>query len=296
MATPPFRRSARHAATLGATAVALCFACSGATAAQERPSAGAVLFGAAGCATCHTDTPHKGPLLGGGRALKTPFGVFYTPNISSDRTHGIGGWSEADFIRALREGISPSGAHYFPVFPYTSFTNMTDADLKAIRTYILSLPPSDRANRPHDVGFPFDLRFLQVFWRLLFFTEGPYRPDASKSATWNRGAYLVTAVAHCVECHTPRNFLGGLETSRRFAGASKRNGPEGVATPNITPGGEVSKWSKAQIAEYLATGEDPDGDYAGSLMADVIEKGTSLLSDADRLAIAEYVKSLKPIR
>ncbi len=257
---------------------------------------GAMLFAVGGCSNCHTDTKQKGKKLAGGHALKTPFGTFYSPNISPDKTHGIGGWSDDDFIQALRKGKGPDGRHFFPVFPYTSFTNMTDEDLKAIKAYIFTLPAVAQPNKPHDVGFPFNIRFAQYFWKLLFFTEGPFRPDPSKSPEWNRGAYLATAVAHCAECHTPRNFMGGLDRNRWMAGTEKGKGPEGLAIPNITPDRKsgIGTWSLDQIAEYLGSGALPDGDFAGSLMAEVIADGTDKLSESDRRAIAVYIKSIPP--
>lgn len=259
---------------------------------------GAYLFALAGCSGCHTDTKNKGPLLAGGAPIKTPFGTFYAPNITAHPIYGIGKWSEADFLRAMRDGVAPRGRQLFPVFPYTSFTNMTDADIKALRAYIFSLPPVAKPSHAEDVAFPFSVRFLQVFWKMLFFERGPFRPDPSKSAAWNRGAYLALAVLHCGECHTPRNMLGGLERSRWFAGTSAADGPEGNAVPNITPDPEtgIGKWSRSDISTYLEIGMDPDGDVAGSLMADVIERSTSKLTSEDRAAIVTYLKSLPPIR
>jgi len=259
---------------------------------------GKVLFSAGGCANCHTDVKNKGTPLAGRRPMKTPFGTFYSPNITPDPAHGIGKWTDAQFVRAMREGIAPDGSHYYPVFPYTSFTFMTDADIKAIRAYIFTLPSVAQANRPHEVGFPFSQRFLQFFWKMLFFEEGPYKPAPGRSAEWNRGAYLARAVAHCAECHTPRNRLGGLDNSISFTGVTAQNGPEGEAVPNIRSdtGRGVSRWSKDQIATYLGSGETPEGDFAGSLMFEVIDKGTSELSDEDRAAIATYLKALPPIR
>ena len=259
---------------------------------------GAYLFALAGCSGCHTDTKNKGPMLAGGAPIKTPFGTFYGPNITPDPTYGIGRWSGADFIRALRDGVGLHGRQLFPVFPYTSFTDMTDADMTALRAYIFTLPPVAKPSHPEDVAFPFSLRFLQVFWKMLFFERGPFRPDPAKSAEWNRGAYLALGVLHCGECHTPRNMLGGLERSRWFAGASAADGPEGNAVPNITPDPEtgIGKWSRDDISNYLETGMDPDGDVAGSLMADVIERSTGKLTSQDRAAIATYLKSLPPIR
>ena len=265
--------------------------------AADAAARGAYLFALGGCAGCHTDSKNKGPLLAGGEPLKTPFGTFYGPNITPDPTYGIGKWSDADFVRALRDGVGPGGSHFFPVFPYTSFTEMTDDDIKALRAYIFTLPPVARPSRPHDVGFPFNLRVLQLFWKMLFFDRGPFRPDASKSPAWNRGAYLSLGVVHCGECHTPRNLLGGLDRGHWFAGATAANGPEGNAVPNITPDPEtgIGKWSSDEIATYLETGMDPDGDVAGSLMADVIERSTGKLTSEDRAAIVTYLKSVPPI-
>jgi mono/diheme cytochrome c family protein len=277
---------------------ALCTWCAPSLAADEAAVArGKVLFSAGGCANCHTDSKNKGALLAGRRTLKTPFGTFYAPNITPDPTHGIGKWTDAQFVRAMREGKAPDGSHYFPVFPYTSFTFMTDADMRAIKAYIFTLPPVAQPNRAHDVGFPFSLRFLQFFWKLLFFEEGPYQAVPSRTPEWNRGAYLARAVAHCAECHTPRNFLGGLDKSRWFMGAAAENGPEGEAVPNIRSDGTrgIGKWSREQIATYLGSGETPSGDFAGSLMYDVIDEGTSELSEEDRAAIATYLKDLPPI-
>jgi len=174
---------------------------------------------------------------------------------------------------------------------------MTDADMTALKAYIFTLPPVARPNRPHDVGFPFNVRLGQIFWKWLFFDRGPYKPDSKKSAQWNRGAYLSRAVAHCGECHTPRNILGGLDQSRWFMGAEEGEGPEGEAVPSIRSdqADGIQEWTREHIETYLESGEDPEGDYAGSLMFDVVDKGTDQLSGADRAAIAIYLKSLPPL-
>ena len=255
---------------------------------------GAYIFAAADCAGCHTDVKNHGQPLGGGRALATPFGTFYGPNISPDRTNGIGGWSEEQFHRALREGIAPGRTHLFPVFPFTSFTGMSDQDIADLYAYLKTQSPAPQPNKPHDVGPPFGWRFTLVFWRLLFFEEGPLKPDPAHDATWNRGNYLANAVTHCGECHTPRNFLGALKTSQAYAG--NPDGPDGQKAPNITPDPEkgIGKWSLEDIETLLSTGQKPDFDYVGSGMGEVI-KGTSTLTDADRHAIAVYLKSLRPV-
>ncbi|MGB0575824.1 MAG: c-type cytochrome [Alphaproteobacteria bacterium] len=280
-----------------ATFVAL-FLVSFTTSAQERSiSKGEVLFFASGCGNCHTDVKNKGPFLAGGRKFKTPFGTFYSPNITRDKKHGIGAWSDADFIKAVRKGRAPDGSHYFPVFPYPAYTFMTDADLIAIKNYIFTLPALSQPNKPHGVSFPFNIRFGQFFWKWLYFSEGPYKTDPAKSKEWNRGAYLSRAVVHCGECHTPRTILGGIKKDYWYAGTAEGEGPEGQGAPNITPHIEkgIGKWSLGELVNYLESGEDPTGDYAGSLMAEVIENGTGKLSAADRKAIAVYLKSLKPL-
>jgi mono/diheme cytochrome c family protein len=256
---------------------------------------GEVLFKAADCASCHTDVKGGGQPLAGGRPLTTPFGLFYGPNITPDKTYGIGGWSEAQFRRALREGIDDGGHYLFPVFPFASFTGMSDADIADLYAYLQSLPPVAQPNKPHEVQPPFGWRFLLVFWRMLFFTEGPLQPVAGEGSEWNRGRYLAEAVVHCEECHTPRNFLGALKRSQAFSGNPQ--GPDGMKVPNVTPDAEtgIGKWSLEDITTLLKTGQTPDFDFVGSGMSDV-EKGTAALSDADRHAIAVYLKSLPPIR
>jgi mono/diheme cytochrome c family protein len=256
---------------------------------------GQYLFNAAGCRNCHTDDKKKGPLLAGGGALKTPFGTFYGPNITPHRGTGIGGWSDADFIRAMREGIAPDGRHYYPAFPYTSFTRMTDADLRDLKAYIFSLPPVARRNRSHDLSFPYGIRAGLWFWKKLYLEKGPHKQRADRSLQWNRGAYLVEALTHCGECHTPRGTLGALDRGLWLAGT--KDGPEGEPVPNITPDPKtgIGGWKTDEIIDALETGSLPDGDEFGSLMADVVEHGTSKLTAADRRAIAVYLKSLKPV-
>ncbi|HZS85036.1 MAG TPA: cytochrome c [Stellaceae bacterium] len=255
---------------------------------------GQYIFEVADCAGCHTDVKNKGKPLAGGRALPTPFGTFFTPNITPDKEHGIGGWSLADFKRALRQGISPSGFYYYPAFPYPSFTGMSDGDIADLYAYLMAQPPVAAPSKPHDLKFPFSFRFTLLGWRLLYFSEGPLRPVAGKDAAWNRGDYLVNAVAHCGECHTPRNFLGGLQQSRAFSGNPQ--GPDGQKAPNITPDPQtgIGKWSDDDIATLLKDGLTPAGDVVGSGMAEVV-KGTGKLSEGDLHALIVYLKSLPPI-
>jgi mono/diheme cytochrome c family protein len=271
-----------------------------AAAADPAPDAAAVqrgeyVFTAAGCTSCHTDEKHKGAFLAGGVALATPFGTFYGPNITPDPTYGIGGWSETDFIRAVREGKSPRG-ELFPVFPFTSFTKMSDADVKDLWAYMRSVPPVAAPSKPHDVAFPFSLRFGQMFWKLLFFTPGRFQPDPGKPADVNRGAYVAQALSHCGECHTPRNLLGGLQGGMTYAGSAR--GPDGHAVPNITSDGEtgIGKWSTGDVADVLKSGMTPDGDFVGGAMAEEVRNTTSKLVEPDLRAVVAYLRALPPIR
>ena len=256
---------------------------------------GEYLFNAGGCFGCHTDVKNSGAPLAGGRALGTPFGTFYGPNITPDMQYGLGRWSEADFKRAMRHGERPDGANLFPVFPYTSFTNITDADLKDLWAYLRTITPVAKPNREHAVSFPFNVRAGMTGWKWINFTPGPFRPDPARSAEVNRGAYLVQALAHCAECHTPRNIMGGLERSKAFSGTP--DGPEGERVPNITPHPEsgIGKWSAGDLTDLLKQGMTPDGDFVGGSMAEVVRSTTSKLNDEDLRAVAAYLKALPPI-
>lgn len=265
---------------------------------QQAPSAeqrGKAVFHAAGGCSCHTDVKNKGPFMAGGRPIATPFGQVYATNITPDTETGIGSWSEADFIQAMTQGMGPDGKHYFPVFPYTSFTRMTQQDLLDLKAYLFSIPPVRQANRPHALRFPFGWRVGLMGWKWLYFQPGPFEPDATQSAEWNRGAYLVTAQAHCGECHTPRNLMGGLKTSMQYAGAA--DGPEGELAPNITPDAAtgIGDWTVEDIVWHLQTGLKPDGDDTQGLMSEMIEQGFQHVPEADLRAIAVYLRSLPPI-
>jgi len=229
--------------------------------------------------------------LGGGLAIRSPFGTFYAPNISPDPADGIGRWSEAEFAHAVMRGVSPAGYHYFPAFPYTSYQHAKREDIRDLFAYLKTLEPLSGKTSDHDVPFPFNIRRNIGIWKLVFMDNKPYTPDPTRSAKWNRGAYLVGSLAHCAECHSPRNFLGGIIAAQRFAGGPN---PEGEGwVPNITQHG-LGDWSEKDIAYFLETGEMPDGDTAGGSMARVI-KNTSKLSSEDRASMAEYLKSLPPV-
>jgi mono/diheme cytochrome c family protein len=260
--------------------------------AAPNPANGLIIFNAGGCASCHAvpDQPDR-LRLGGGLAIPSPFGTFYAPNISPDPVDGIGRWSEADFISAVTRGVSPDGAHYFPAFPYTSYAHAKVEDIRDLFAYLKTLTAVSGKVRDHDVPFPFNIRRNVGIWKLLFMDGKPFAPDPARSARWNRGAYLVNGLGHCAECHSPRNFLGGIVAAQRFAGGPN---PEGEGwVPNITQKG-IGEWSEKDIAGFLETGEMPDGDSAGGPMVRVI-KNTSQLSGEDRADIADYIKSLPPV-
>ena len=252
---------------------------------------GQMVFNAGGCSACHAAAGLDRTMLGGGLAIPSPFGTFYAPNISPDANDGIGGWSEADFVTALKRGTSPAGTHFFPAFPYGSYQRVGIEDIRDLFAYIKTLPPVPGRIRDHDLSFPFNVRRLVGGWKFLFLDRQPLSPDAARSAEWNRSAYLVNGLGHCAECHSPRNFLGGIVASQRFAGGPN---PEGEGwVPNITQKG-LRSWSEKDVASFLATGELPDGDSAGGSMVRVI-KNISQLGDNDRAAMAVYIKSLPPV-
>ena len=256
------------------------------------PANGLTVFNAAGCSSCHAvpGQPDR-TRLGGGLAIPSPFGTFHVPNISPDPVDGIGRWSEADFVSAVTRGTSPARTHYFPAFPYTSYQHAKLEDVRDLFAWLKTLAPVAGKVRDHEVAFPFNIRRDLGIWKLLFMDGKPFTPDAARSAQWNRGAYLVNALGHCAECHSPRNLLGGIIAAQRFAGGPN---PEGEGwVPNITQRG-LGDWSEKDIAYFLETGQMPDGDSAGGPMARVI-RNTSQLNPEDRAAMADYLKSLTPV-
>jgi mono/diheme cytochrome c family protein len=256
---------------------------------------GAYLVRAGGCVSCHTDEKGGGAPFSGGVALKTPFGVFYSPNITPDAQTGVGGWSDRQFLDALKHGRRPDGAAYYPAFPYTTYARMTDADALAIKAYLDSLPPVMKRDRPHELRFPFGWRWTVSLWQALFFEPGEFRENPARSAEWNRGAYLVEALAHCGECHTPRNALGALDRDLWLAGTP--DGPEGEVAPNITPDPKtgIGSWSEADIVTLLKEGVTPEYDNVQGTMAKAVRDGLSHLTDADLQTIAVYLKSVPPV-
>ena len=253
---------------------------------------GREMFYAGGCAACHAIPGEEDRTkLGGGLGLKSPFGTFYAPNISPDRTDGIGRWSEADFVTALWDGTSPDGRHYFPAFPYTSYQRIKLDDVRDLFAHLKTLPQVQGRVRDHDVPFPFNVRRAVGAWKFLYLDGKPFEPDPSKSEQWNRGAYLVNGPSHCAECHSPRDALGGIVKGQRFAGGPNMEGDGWI--PNITQK-DLSGYSEKDIAYLLKTGDTPDGDSVGGAMVAVI-RNTSQVSDEDRNAMAVYIKSLPPV-
>ncbi len=252
---------------------------------------GKTVFDAGGCSSCHAIPKEDRTLLGGGMALPSPFGTFYVPNISPHPTNGIGKWTEAQFATAVLKGTSPAGEHYFPAFPYGSYHLAKIEDVRDLFAYIKTLPPLSGRSREHELPFPFNIRRNVGGWKLLFFSDKPFVPDPKQSAAWNRGSYLVNGLGHCAECHSPRNPLGGIVSSQRFAGGPN---PEGEGwVPNITQK-RLGSWREKDIAYFLETGETPDGDRTGGIMTRVI-KNMAQLSPEDRNAMAVYLKSLAAV-
>lgn len=250
-------------------------------------SRGETVYWAGGCASCHKAEGSENALaLPGGRRFVTPFGTFVAPNISPDPNHGIGFWTLPQFASALLEGTSPEGSHYYPAFPYGTYTRMSDQDVVDLWAFMRTLPAQDRARESHDLGFPFNIRLSLGGWKLLFL-NGDWVMAEAATPQLERGRYLVEALGHCAECHTPRNVLGGLDRSRWMAGAPN---PSGKGTiPGIAPG--KLDWKEADIAYYLETGFTPDFDSSGGEMVEVI-KNMGRLSHEDRAAIAAYLKAL----
>lgn len=249
---------------------------------------GQYIFSAAGCITCHTvDEP-----LAGGRAIDNPFGTFYSPNITPDVETGIGDWTQEDLMRAIREGISPEGKHYYPAFPYPSYTMMERKDIIALYAYLMAQPAIPKKNLPHELGWAISNRSLIALWKQFWFNPGELQPDKNESPEWNRGQYIAMALGHCGECHTPRGALGGLQMDQHLAGT--REGQWGIRVPNITPDAEtgIGGWSQGNIETFLATGRKPDGSYTTSLMREVLEATCMRLTNYDNYGLALYLSSL----
>ena len=260
---------------------------------------GKYIFQVAGCGNCHTDPGKKGKSarpkgdpLAGGRPLKTPFGTFYTPNITTDKKFGIGAWKFEDFRRSMKEGKAPNNSPYYPAFPYTSYTGISENDLRDLWAYLTVQPSYARKNERHELQFPFNMRGLMHVWRTLFFDKRSMGyADSSQSAEWNRGAYLIRVLTHCGECHTRRNAMGAMDWNHELAGNSS---DPGGRIPDLTARNlnGIVTWSVDDIVEYLSSGMTPEGDFAGGDMAEVIDNSTATMTGADRKAVAVFLKSL----
>jgi len=273
----------------GPAAAGLFFLCCAAFAfGQGDAKRGEYLSKAAGCVGCHTETRKGADPYAGARALKTPFGTFYGPNITPHPQAGIGRWSYDDFVHAMREGVRPDGANLFPSFPYPSFTKISDEDLRDLWAYLRTLKPSAQPSREHELGLLFRSRAAVGAWKKLFFTPGPMKPDPAQSAPVNRGAYLVQALGHCGECHTPRSALGGPKSDLFLAGAKLA---DGAKASNLTPT-RLKRYSDAELKEILQSGLYPDGDVIGETMAEVVKNTTSQLTAQDVDATISYLRSL----
>ena len=262
---------------------------------QDLVAKGQYVFGAAGGCGCHTEP--NGPLNAGGRQYDGPYGTVYSSNITPDRQTGIGAWTDDQIITGIRLGRRPNGERLIPVHPYPVFNGMAEEDLRALVAYLRTVPPVNRQNQPKMITVPlFESVFLPT-WLAAFAPKETPPPIAPTSGV-ARGEYLVRAVSHCGECHTPRGVTQATDNSRFLAGNPK--GPDGDPAPNITPDKDTGlKWSDEQIADLLGSGNKPDGDVAGGLMGEVIQ-GTSAgykhLTKEDRLAIARYLKTIPAIR
>ncbi|MCQ2030849.1 c-type cytochrome [Stutzerimonas zhaodongensis] len=277
-----------HRSLLGA-ALAVC---AGAALAQPADQAllerGQYLTQTADCLACHVTD--GGKPYAGGLPVKMPFGTLYSTNITPDKETGIGNWSDDDFVEAMQQGVSPDGKHYYPAFPYTSYTLMPREDILAIKAYLFSLEPVNQPNKENDIGFPFNQRWGIALWNMLFLDDERFEPDPEQSEQWNRGAYLVEGPGHCGECHTPRNFMQAKKASEALGGATI----QGWAAWNITGDEQsgIGGWPDEALASYMATGVAPGYGVAGGPMAEVVNHSLRHLTPEDIQAIVVYLKSV----
>jgi mono/diheme cytochrome c family protein len=258
---------------------------------SDRVSRGRYLTDAADCQACHT--LEDGLPFAGGRAFKTQFGTLYSSNITPDRETGIGAWSAGDFLRAVHKGVRPDGTHLYPAFPYAAYTYLTDDDVQVIWAYLRSVPAVKNPIPANDLAFPFNQRWLMGIWSGLFNPDRRFAPNVRQSPEWNRGAYLAEGLAHCGDCHTPRNFLQALNNRRKFSGALTA----GWRAYNITghPITGVGTWSDEDLAQYLATGHATNHGTASGPMGEAVDLSLSKLIRSDIRALVTYVRSIPPI-
>ena len=253
---------------------------------------GEQVFWATGCASCHMAADATGEaelVLSGGQRFPSDFGTFIAPNISQDPEHGIGGWSLLDLANALTRGVSPQGTHYYPALPYASYAKMRMQDVADLHAFMQTLPADPLPSQPHELAFPFSLRQTIGLWKLLYL-HGNWAIPGSLTPTAERGRYIVEALAHCGECHTPRTALGGMDTARWLGGAPNPSGQGRI--PNITPA--KLGWTAPDIVQYLTTGFTPEYDSVGGHMVHVVEN-MARLPEADRQAVAEYLLAVPSV-
>jgi mono/diheme cytochrome c family protein len=291
----PFSRHWLAGARTILVGFALCSAFNMTQARAELPAApspemiakGKALTEAGDCGSCHTADPSK-PFAGGKR-IPTPFGDIYSANLTPDRNTGLGLWSDEDFLRAMRFGVRPDGANYYPAFPYPHFTKLIRDDIFAIRAYLGTLAPVSNTPPAAELRWPLNYRVLMRLWNFAFFRPGIFEPDQNKSAEWNRGGYLVEGLGHCGACHTPKNFLGAEKHNARFSGSQV----DGWFAPRLDGAerGGLKSWSADDIAEYLLSGRNGHS-HADGPMAEVVLNSTSHMSEADVRAMAVYLKEV----
>jgi mono/diheme cytochrome c family protein len=256
----------------------------------ETVKRGEYLAHAADCAACHTGADQK---LSGGRAFTTPFGTIHASNITPDKTQGVGDYTDEEWVSALQRGVGRGGKHLYPAMPYTNYTLMSREDALAIKAYILAQPSSAAVTPPNSLSFPFNIRFLMVFWNVLNNPNKRFAPDTAHDAAWNRGAYLAEALGHCQQCHTPRNFMQGLKSSQAYAGAIQ----QGWKAYNITSDAKsgIGDWSAADLATYLSSGHAAGHGAASGPMAEAVGYSLRYLTPEDASALAGYMKTIPAI-
>jgi mono/diheme cytochrome c family protein len=252
---------------------------------------GKYLTEAADCQACHTAT--GGKPFAGGRSFDTGFGILYSPNITSDKETGIGTWSDTDFIRAVHQGVAKDGSHLYPAFPYESYTALTDEDVKAIKAYLFSIPPVNARPPQNEMMFPANQRWLMAFWSAFYNPDKRFEPHTDRSPQWNRGAYLVEALAHCGDCHTPRNLGQALNNRRKFAGAVIDDWRAYNVTQDREAG--IGAWTDEQIADYLKTGHTVGRGSAGGPMAEAVDISLSKIAPSDIDAMVTYLRTIPAV-
>ena len=273
-----------------AAALLACGATAEAATDTHAVARGEYLTRLADCAACHVG---EGGALSGGRAFRTPFGTIHASNITPDPNHGVGSYSDDEWVAAMQRGIGRGGKHLYPAMPYTNYTLMSREDALAIKAYIMTLPASPQETPANDMRFPFNVRFLMVFWNLLYNPDHRFAPDGARDAAWNRGAYLAEALGHCQQCHTPRNVLQGLKSGQAYAGAIQ----QGWNAYNITadPQSGIGGWSEQDLADYLARGHAEGHGVAAGPMAEAVSYSLRYLKADDARALAHYLKAVPPI-